>query len=103
MNKMLEDVGRPVLLGVMAIGFMWFWPIGLAVLAYLAWTGMLGNKGGWSFNFWSSGNSAFDKHQAEARAALEKERDDFRAYIAEKLTEKDQAEFADFSSKRKAA
>lgn len=104
-SEFIKNVGRPVWLGLMAVGFLWFWPVGLFILALLAWNGMLGNQGGsvpWSASFWSSGNAAFDKHQQEARAALDKEREDFAAFIKEKLTAKDQAEFAEFTSKRKA-
>lgn len=102
----LREIGKPVWLVLMVVGFIWFWPVGLAILAYLAWNGMLGIRGGsapWSFAFWSSGNVAFDKHQAEVRAQLDKEREDFAAFITEKLSAKDQAEFAEFSAKRKAA
>lgn len=105
-TKMLQDVGRPVWLAVMAMGFLWFWPVGVAVLAYLMWTGKVGNRGGgapWSRAFWSSGNTAFDKYQDEARKALDAERDAFQAFLVEKLSAADQAEFNEFLAKRKAA
>ena len=31
----LEQLPRPVWIGLMVAGFVWFWPIGLAILAYL--------------------------------------------------------------------
>ncbi len=108
MNAFAKDIGRPVWLAMMVIGFVWFWPLGLAILAYMVWSGQLGLGGSgagplWSFGFWSSGNAAFDKHMADARAQLEQERADFKTFIENKLSEKDQAEFAEFSAKRKAA
>ena len=32
----LDDYGRPAWIVVMVLGFILFWPIGLAILAYLA-------------------------------------------------------------------
>lgn len=38
----LDDWGRPAWIAVMVVGFVLFWPIGLAVLAYLIWSGRMG-------------------------------------------------------------
>jgi len=104
MQNILNNVGKPVWFVLMALGFMWFWPIGLAVFCYVAWDYAKSNVSApWSMSFWSSGNAAFDKHQEEVRAQLQKEREDFAEFIKQKLSEKDQAEFAEFTSKNKAA
>src|SRR4030095_16779605 len=44
----LDDIGKPAWIGVMVLGFILFWPIGLAILAYLIWSGRMkcGNQGG---------------------------------------------------------
>ena len=42
----IDDFGRPAWIALMVIGFIVFWPIGLAVLAYLIWSGRMGC--GWS-------------------------------------------------------
>ena len=44
----LDDIGKPAWIGVMVLGFILFWPIGLAILAYLIWSGRMkcGNHGG---------------------------------------------------------
>ena len=38
----IDDFGRPVWIALMVIGFIVFWPIGLAILAYLIWSGRMG-------------------------------------------------------------
>ena len=38
----IDDFGRPAWLALMVIGFIVFWPIGLAVLAYIIWSGRMG-------------------------------------------------------------
>ena len=40
-NK-LDDMGRPAWIAAMIIGFIVFWPLGLAVLAYMLWSGRMG-------------------------------------------------------------
>src|SRR5262249_59872451 len=44
----LDDIGKPAWIGVMVLGFILFWPIGLAILAYLIWSGRMrcGTHGG---------------------------------------------------------
>lgn len=100
--KSVQNVKQPVWLAVMVVGFVWFWPVGLAALAAMAWTGKIGNRGGapWTSGFWSSGNTAYDKHYEEARKALNDERTAFGEFMEAKMTEKDRADFADFMNKR---
>lgn len=47
MVERLDDLGRPAWIAVMVLGFVLFWPIGMAVLAYLIWSGRMGcsNRG----------------------------------------------------------
>src|SRR5215467_10166586 len=44
----LDDIGKPAWIGVMVLGFILFWPVGLAILAYLIWSGRMscGKHGG---------------------------------------------------------
>ena len=37
----IDDLGRPAWIALMVIGFIVFWPIGLAILAYLLWSGRM--------------------------------------------------------------
>jgi hypothetical protein len=38
----IDDFGRPAWLALMVLGFIVFWPIGLAILAYIIWSGRMG-------------------------------------------------------------
>src|SRR5258708_20888209 len=38
----LDDIGRPAWIALMILGFIFFWPVGLAVLAFLLWSGRMG-------------------------------------------------------------
>lgn len=38
----IDDFGRPAWLVLMVLGFIVFWPIGLAILAYILWSGRMG-------------------------------------------------------------
>ncbi len=95
----LKQVGMPVYVVLMALGFMWFWPIGLAIFVYLAYNHMSNTSMPWSMPFWSSGNQAFDKYQADERAKLDAEKEAFTKFIEAKLSAKDQAEFEEFKKR----
>ena len=38
----LDDLGRPAWIALMVLGFVLFWPVGLAILAYLIWSRRMG-------------------------------------------------------------
>lgn len=38
----LDDYGRPAWITAMVLGFVLFWPAGLAILAYMIWSGRMG-------------------------------------------------------------
>src|ERR1043166_3953476 len=38
----IDDFGRPAWITLMVLGFIVFWPIGLAILAYIIWSGRMG-------------------------------------------------------------
>jgi Protein of unknown function (DUF2852) len=38
----IDDFGRPAWIALMVLGFIVYWPIGLAILAYLLWSGRMG-------------------------------------------------------------
>jgi hypothetical protein len=100
----LNSVGKPVWLALMVIGFIYCWPVGLAILAYLSWTGRLGTWASiqpWMPKFWGSGNAAFDEHRADVLQKLEAEQRDFAKFITDLKKAKDQSEFNQFMAKRK--
>jgi hypothetical protein len=38
----IDDFGRPAWIVLMVLGFIVYWPIGLAILAYMIWSGRMG-------------------------------------------------------------
>jgi len=118
----LDDIGKPAWIGVMVLGFILFWPVGLAILAYLIWSGRMscGRHGGagrwygmenrqdWA-NRWcggwrrsqTSGNHAFDEYRAETLKRLEEEEREFREFLERLRQAKDKAEFDQFMADRR--
>lgn len=120
----LDDIGRPAWLALMVMSFIVFWPLGLAVLAFLLWSGRMGRgwtPGGWDRGWgcgshgrgswkqraaaWesrgSSGNRAFDEYRDETLRRLEDEQRDFRSFLERLRLAKDRAEFDQFMTDRK--
>jgi len=116
---------RPLVVGLVVFGFIVFWPIGLAVLAYLLWSGRMscGHHEGWGGQHWqermavrrarweekmarhhgrrSSGNRAFDEYRADTLRRLEEEEKEFREFLDRLRFAKDKAEFDDFLRNRR--
>lgn len=45
MNRVIarvDDFGKPAWIALMVLGFIVYWPIGLAILAYIIWSGRMG-------------------------------------------------------------
>jgi hypothetical protein len=103
----LDARGKGAWIAAMVLGFIFFWPVGLALLAYMIWTKRL-FKGGCSMSrtahfrhaFKSSGNSAFDAYKAETLRRLEDEQDAFEAFLQRLREAKDKAEFDQFMADR---
>jgi hypothetical protein len=114
----LDDYGKPAWITLMVVSFIVFWPVGLAVLAYLIWSGRMGcskrNFGRW-YNQdgssrrrhgsrrgkqQSSGNTAFDEYREDMLKRLEEEQEEFHAYLDQLRMAKDKAEFDQFMSDR---
>jgi hypothetical protein len=115
----LDDLGKPAWIGVMVLGFILFWPIGLAILAYLIWSGRMrcwkrngmddmrrargqwyGPASGWGRSQ-TSGNSAFDEYRAETLRRLEEEQKEFLDFLEQLRQAKDKAEFDQFMADRR--
>lgn len=99
----LDERGKPAWFATMILGFIVFWPIGLAVLAYMIWSKRLG--GGCSRRhrvrgFRSTGNSAFDAYKAETLRRLQEEQDAFEEFLRRLRDAKDKAEFDQFMDER---
>jgi hypothetical protein len=99
----LDQRGKPAWIAAMILGFIVFWPIGLAILGYMIWSKRIG--GGCSGRtrvrgFRSSGNSAFDAYKADTLRRLQEEQDAFEAFLKRLREAKDKAEFDQFMEDR---
>lgn len=102
----LDDYGKPAWIALMVVGFVLFWPIGLAILGYLLWSGRMGcwkrSRGQWwKSESRSSGNSAFDDYRTETLKRLEEEQQEFHDFLEQLRRAKDKAEFDQFMAQRR--
>ena len=103
----LDDRGRAAWLAVMVIGFIAFWPIGLAVLFYMIWSKRM-RCASWgrrardlrTRDFGKTGNTAFDTYREETLRRLEEEREAFTSFLEQLRAAKDKAEFDQFMASR---
>ncbi|KPQ08151.1 MAG: Protein of unknown function (DUF2852) [Rhodobacteraceae bacterium HLUCCA12] len=103
----LDERGKAAWIAAMVVGFIVFWPIGLALLAYMIWgKQMFGKscKGRARLSRGtitaSSGNSAFDAYKADMLKRLEDEQAAFGAFLDRLREAKDKAEFDAFMDER---
>lgn len=112
----LDELGKPAWVALAILGFMVWWPVGLATLAFIMGSGRM-SKGG-SVSRWygaadqmrpagtwwqpsrSSGNRAFDEYREETLRRLEEEQREFRDFLARLRMAKDKAEFDQFMAER---
>ncbi|MEJ8560831.1 DUF2852 domain-containing protein [Yoonia sp. GPGPB17] len=103
----LDERGTGAWIAAMVLGFIFVWPIGLAILAYMIWSKRMSNSSCKSMTRSrarhmgkSSGNSAFDAYKAETLRRLEEEQDNFEAFLERLREAKDKAEFDQFMDDR---
>lgn len=108
----LDDRGRLAWIALTVIGFVLFWPVGLALLFYMIWSKRMGcNWGrhrrfegrhgrGFGRSMERTGNTAFDTYREETLRRLEEERDAFVSFLAQLRAAKDKAEFDQFMANR---
>jgi hypothetical protein len=127
----LDEFGKPAWIALTILGFMIWWPVGLAVLAFAMGSGrmgcgyhgghgrwerkmarmqdkmdrfcgrMTGRDGGFSFDAPSSGNRAFDEYRSETIRRLEDEQREFHDFLDRLRMAKDKAEFDQFMAERR--
>jgi len=95
----------------MVMGFVAFWPVGLAILFLMIWSEKMGACRSWS---WSgperrvvtdvapTGNAAFDAYRRETLARLEDERRAFGDFLVRLREARDREEFERFMTERRA-
>ncbi len=106
MNYSNLTAAHPGWLIAMIGGFIYWWPLGILVLAYLLWSGSMGRiNGQWLDRAKAvlrpgSGNTAFDAHRVATLRRLEDEARDFRVFMDKLRLAKDEADFARFMKER---
>ena len=102
----LDARGKCAWIATMVFGFIFFWPIGLALLAYMIWSKrMFSGKScrrtaHERATFTTSGNSAFDAYKADMLRRLEDEQAAFEEFLQRLREAKDKSEFDDFMADR---
>lgn len=103
----LDERGKGAWIALMVIGFVFFWPVGLAILGYMIWSNRMfaSKKSIWGsrnfgLGFRSSGNVAFDNYKAETIRRLEEEQAAFDDFVKRLRESKDKAEFDQFMEDR---
>ncbi|NQZ72884.1 MAG: DUF2852 domain-containing protein [Dinoroseobacter sp.] len=104
----LDSKGKGAWIAAMVLGFIFFWPIGLALLAYMIWSKRMSsgncasrrNSHRRRHGFNSSGNTAFDAYKADTLQRLQDEQDAFEAFLKRLRDAKDKTEFDQFMDER---
>jgi Protein of unknown function (DUF2852) len=110
---------------LMVLGFVFWWPIGLAILFFTLWARRMSCWSGHGYEHWqskmdrmrekmerfhgggggwagpSSGNRAFDEYRSETIHRLEEEQREFREFLKRLRMAKDKAEFDQFMAERR--
>jgi hypothetical protein len=114
----LDQWGMGAWIALMVLGFILWWPLGLAILGYAIWSGRMncwkrGEAGRWGFHSrdaardpsgWfrpSSGNHAFDEYRTETLRRLEEEQREFREFLERLRFARDKNEFDQFMAERR--
>lgn len=107
----LDERGKGAWIAAMVLGFIFFWPIGLALLAYMIWSKRMFNgscaarrahhhRRAFKYGMKSTGNTAFDSYKAETLRRLEEEQEAFEAFLNRLREAKDKSEFDAFMNER---
>ncbi len=109
----LDNKGKGAWIAAMVLGFIFFWPVGLALVLYITYT----NR--WSTTMFKkscsrrhhrsmnvmtpTGNNAFDAYRHETLRRLEDEQRSFESFLERLRDAKDKAEFDQFMDERATA
>jgi len=106
----LDDRGKGAWIAAMVLGFVFVWPLGLALLAYMIWSKRMFTRTSCAAGRFakmtrhnacvSSGNSAFDAYKADTLRRLEDEQHAFEAFLQRLREAKDKSEFDTFMHDR---
>lgn len=100
----LDDRGRFAWIIAMILGFVFAWPVGLGLLAYMIWSkrmfGCSTRSRSPRYHAPTTGNSAFDAYREQTLKRLEDEHREFMDFLGKLREAKDKAEFDQFMEKR---
>lgn len=107
----LDDRGKGAWIAAMVLGFIFVWPVGLALLGYMIWSKRMFNTpcrqnrsrrmAGHGFSAMKpSGNRAFDAYKEETLRRLQEEQENFESFLERLREAKDKAEFDQFMDDR---
>lgn len=105
----LDDRGKGAWIAAMVLGFIFFWPVGLALLAYMIWSKRMFSRSScatrrtshhWNEAARPSGNAAFDSYKADMLRRLEDEQSAFESFLQRLRDAKDKSEFDSFMEDR---
>jgi len=127
----VDEYGRGAWIALTVLGFIVFWPLGLATLAFAIWSGRMGCAGRYEYRMsrlqdkmerlrermgqggprrhgfggWggppTSGNRAFDEYREETLRRLEEEQQEFHDFLGKLRMARDKAEFDQFMAQRR--
>ena len=105
----LDARGKAAWIVATIAGFILFWPLGLALLAYMIWSKRMFGCSHSARKSWApagfaamkpSGNAAFDAYKSDTLRRLEQEQKDFEAFLKRLREARDKAEFDQFMADR---
>ncbi|MCU0827012.1 MAG: DUF2852 domain-containing protein [Tabrizicola sp.] len=110
----LDQRGKWAWIALLVLSFVIFWPVGLALLAYMIWGKKMFSRScrarrqshdqAWGRHSYragmTTGNYAFDSYKAEALRRLEEEQEAFEAFLQRLRNSKDKSEFDAFMEER---
>ncbi|MEO0772940.1 MAG: DUF2852 domain-containing protein [Pseudomonadota bacterium] len=107
----MDERGKGAWIAAMVLAFVFVWPLGLALLAYMIWSDKLICSSARKTHkrktakviARTSGNAAFDAYKADTLQRLEQEQDNFEAFLQRLRDARDKAEFDQFMDERAAA
>ena len=116
----IDELGKPAWIALVVLGFAFWWPIGLATLAFFIGSGRMscwkhGHMSHWyggmqarenCGTWWqpsrsTSGNQAFDDYRAETLRRLEEEQREFQEFLVRLRKARDKQEFDQFMAERR--
>ena len=104
----LDEKGKGAWIAAMVLGFIFVWPVGLALLFYMIWSNRMFTKscrsmrrtGASMTHLRATGNSAFDAYKADTLKRLEEEQEKFEEFLERLREAKDKSEFDQFMDER---